>query len=129
MNITFEDFQRMKEASSTGTDYGSSMILLDLRKNNPSLYKEYEELALKPKTKGDSTMTEIHDYLDFVRCIQEINSLSEYSGATPKINEYQSMLSDLLETDRAKYQKYTERMKKDLERNEEIERRIDSHFD
>ena len=74
-------------------------------------------------------MTEIRDYLDFVRCIQEINRLREYSGATPKINEYQSMLSDLLETDRAKYQKYTERMKKDLERNEEIERQIDSHFD
>lgn len=74
-------------------------------------------------------MTEIHDYLDFVRCIQEINRLSEYSGATPKINEYQSMLNDLLETDRAKYQKYTERMKKDLARNEAINESISRHFD
>lgn len=74
-------------------------------------------------------MTEIRDYLDFVRCIQEINRLSEYSGATPKINEYQSMLNDLLETDRAKYQKYTERMKKDLERNEAINESISRHFD
>ena len=74
-------------------------------------------------------MTEIKDYLDFVRCIQEINRLSEYSGATPKIKEYQSMLSDLLETDRAKYQKYTERMKKDIERNESINESINRHFD
>lgn len=74
-------------------------------------------------------MTEIKDYLDFVRCIQEINRLSEYSGATPKINEYQSMLNDLLETDRAKYQKYTERMKKDLARNEAINESISRHFD
>lgn len=74
-------------------------------------------------------MTQINDYLDFVRCIQEINRLSEYSGATSKINEYQSMLNDLLETDRTKYQKYLGRMKKDLARNEAINESISRHFD
>lgn len=74
-------------------------------------------------------MLKINGYLDFVECLKQINKLSEYQGNQEKVYEYQSLLNDLLRTDREKYQSYTKRMQMDLARNKQIDSTIKQRFD
>lgn len=74
-------------------------------------------------------MLKINGYLDFVECLKQINKLSEYQGNQEKVQEYQSLLNDLLRTDREKYQSYTKRMQMDLARNKQIDSTIKQRFD
>ena len=74
-------------------------------------------------------MIKINGYLDFVECLKQINKLSEYQGNQEKVQEYQSLLNDLLRTDREKYQGYTKRMQMDLARNKQIDSTIKQRFD
>lgn len=111
MNISYTQFKDLKEH----TDVAATLILKDLKNEDPKKYLLYERTFEREKAAGNAPQTDIVfddivDYSDFVRTVKESNMESEYSGSS---KSYTKRLNRFIKQNRSLYQEYLQRMQQE----------------
>ena len=97
------------------TDVAATLILKDLKNEDPKKYLLYERTFEREKAAGNAPQTDIVfddivDYSDFVRTVKESNMESEYSGSS---KSYTKRLNRFINQNRSLYQEYLQRMQQE----------------
>lgn len=111
MKVTYEDFIRLKQEN----DYGASLVLKDLRENQPDIYALYEKGFERTKTESKEpeeglalAYDDITTYEQFKETIQKSNKENEYHGSS---NFYTKRLNRFIARDRQQYIEFLSRLK------------------
>lgn len=113
MKVTYEDFLRLKQED----DYGASLVLKDLRENQPDIYalyeKGFERTKNESKKPGEGlslAYDDINTYEQFKETLQKSNEENEYHGSS---KFYTKRLNRFIARDRQQYLEFTKRLREE----------------
>lgn len=113
MKVSYEDFVRLKQED----DYGASLVLKDLRENQPDIYALYEKGFERAKTESKEpkegialAYDDIATFEQFKETLQKSNEEKEYHGSS---NFYTKRLNRFIARDRQQYMEYAQRLREE----------------